>query len=188
MKLHDVFSEIPTIKTERYVLREIVTSDANDLFDYYNNDQVTQFLDWYGPRSEEHAMDVIKHWKRGFEEGWIIRWAIATREDNKIIGTIFYNGFRDGQVCEVGYELSQTYWRKGVMTEVFKHLLPIAFEQLGINRIQATVDPLNSASIGLLKKIGFQEEGLLRDYEVHGVTGLAKDMFMFSLLKREYTR
>ncbi len=72
------------------------------------------------------------------------------------------------------------------MTEVFKSLLPFAYNLLGINRLQAIVDPMNTASIGLLKKIGFHEEGMLRDYEVHGITHHSKDMLMFSQLKREF--
>ena len=146
----------------------------------------SHYLDWYGPKSVEHAREVIKFWNRGFEEGWIIRWAIATKEENKIIGTIFYSGFRDGHICETGYELSQAYWRKGVMTEVFKHLLPIAYHKLDVNRLQAIVDPKNIASLGLLKKMGFQEEGLLRAYEIHEVTNMCKDMVMLSLLKKEF--
>jgi ribosomal-protein-alanine N-acetyltransferase len=124
--------------------------------------------------------------KRGFEDGWIIRWAIAAKENNRIIGTVFFNGFRDGLICETGYELSSEYCRKGVMTEVLDYLLPVAYHQMGINRLQAIVDPENIASIGLLRKLGFVEEGLLREYEVHRVTNHSKDMLMFSMLKTEF--
>jgi ribosomal-protein-alanine N-acetyltransferase len=66
MNLKAIFSEIPVIQTDRFILREIVAADAEPLFFYYHNEEVTKFLDWYGPNSIERAEEAIKHWETWF--------------------------------------------------------------------------------------------------------------------------
>lgn len=84
-----VLQDIPTIETTAITLRKVKNEDAYDLFHYYNNENVYQYLDWNGPESTEDTDRIIRIWNRGFEEGWIIRFAITEKTTNKIIGTIF---------------------------------------------------------------------------------------------------
>lgn len=53
-------------------------------------------------------------------------------------------------------------------------------------RIQAFVSDENIASKLLLKKFTFKEEGYLRKFECHSVTGECKDMWLYSLLNTEF--
>ena len=55
MNLVKLFKEFPVIKTERFVLREILISDAKDLYEYYHDEQVTHYLDWYGQIGRAHV-------------------------------------------------------------------------------------------------------------------------------------
>ncbi|WGT41733.1 GNAT family protein [Lysinibacillus sp. 1 U-2021] len=71
----------------------------------------------------------------------------------------------------MGYELSKNYWHLGIMSETMKEVLSIGFNQLGLVRIQAIVAVENIASKKLLTKFTFKEEGYLRQYEYHSVTG-----------------
>ena len=185
MNLVKVLQEIPTIESETVILRKMRSEDATELYQYYNNKSVYQYLDWNGPSSALHAGEVIQRWNKGFEDGWIIRFAIAEKKTDKIIGTIFLNNFEEKR-AEIGYELSEAYWKKGIMTEVMRLVLGLGFHKLGFVRIQACVCEENIASKQLLKKLGFKEEGYLRQFECHNVTGECKDMYIYSLLKNEF--
>ncbi len=58
------------------------------------------------------------------------------------------------------------------------------FEDLNLNRIEATTNLDNAASRRVLAKVGFTEEGILREYRYWG--GRFYDLRMYSLLRREY--
>lgn len=185
VNLVKILHEIPTIESKTVVLRKMQINDAEQLHQYYNNENVYQYLDWNGPSSAAHAEEIIQRWNKGFENGWIIRFAIADKKTDKIIGTIFLNNFEEKR-SEIGYELSEEYWNKGIMSEAMGLVLNLGFHKLGFVRIQAFVSPQNVASKQLLIKFGFIEEGYLRQYECHSVTGECKDMYIYSLLKNEF--
>lgn len=182
MEFSKHFVEFPFFILEKCVLRKIDSKDASALFNYYHNKNVYQYLDWYGPSSIDNAIEIINHWNNGYKEGWIIRFGIANKETNELIGTIFLNSF-DGKRAEIGYELSEDYWRKGIMAEALRKIVDFGFTTLGRTRIQATVCNENTASERLLLKCGFQFEGVLRQYEEHYVTKEVKDMKLLSIIK-----
>ena len=115
-----------------------------------------------------------------------MRFAIAEKESNRIIGTIFLGSF-EGKRAEIGYELSEDYWKKGIMSEAMKEVINIGFNQLALTRIQAFFCEENIASKNILEKFGFNEEGFLRQYEYHEVNRECKDMYIYSLLKGEFS-
>ncbi|MDM5250794.1 MULTISPECIES: GNAT family protein [unclassified Lysinibacillus] len=178
-------STFPTVQTERIKLRKLKSEDAPTLFNYYSNENVYRYLDWNGPETLERSYEVINAWNEGYDEGWIIRFAIANKVTDEIIGTIFLSEFA-GKRAEIGYELSEEYWHRGIMSEVIKEVLSIGFNQLGLVRIQAIVTEENIASKKLLTKFNFKEEGCLRQFECHSVTGECKDMLIYSLLHTEF--
>jgi len=176
------FGDFPSLVLDTCKLRRIAVGDADFLHGYYNNPNVYRYLDWNGPSSKEHAIEMINHWNRGYAEGWIIRFGIADKETDELIGTIFLNGF-DGRRAEVGYELSERHWKRGIMSDALRAIIDLGFTSLGRTRIQATVCAENAASANLLVKHGFEFEGVLRQYEEHYVTKEVKDMRLYSLIK-----
>lgn len=175
------FVAFPTYEGEKINLRQLRLSDAEDLLNYYNNPRVYRYLDWNGPQDLNMAEDALKHWIEGYEKGYILRFAIAEKSTNKIIGTIFLTDVSETK-GEIGYELSEEYWHQGMMTEAIKEMIRIGFEEMGLVRLQAIVCQQNEASQKLLEKVGFQKEGLMRKYECHMVTGECKDMMMYGLI------
>jgi RimJ/RimL family protein N-acetyltransferase len=78
---------------------------------------------------------------------------------------------------EIGFMVAQAHWRKGLVSEALAAVLPLFFEEPGIQKIVADVDPRNEASIGVLKKFGFVEAGRReRTLEVGGVWVDSLDM------------
>jgi ribosomal-protein-alanine N-acetyltransferase len=184
MDFNQYFNEFPSFTLSKCILRKIETKDAEHLYKYYNNINVFQHLDWNGPSSIHDAIEIINRWNQGYSEGWIIRFGIVEKESDKIIGTIFLNGF-DGKRSEIGYELSENYWKKGIMSEAIMKIIDLGFNTLGRTRIQATVCNENIASEHILIKHGFQYEGLLRQYEEHYITKQVKDMKLYSIIKNQ---
>ncbi|MEY9979520.1 GNAT family N-acetyltransferase [Lysinibacillus sp. RC79] len=180
-------TSFPTVQTERIILRRLKLEDVPALFNYYSNENVYRYLDWNGPETLERSYEVINFWNKGYDEGWIIRFAIADKETDEIIGTIFLSEF-ESKRAEIGYELSEKYWHRGIMSEAVKAVLSIGFDQLGLVRIQAIVTEENIASKKLLSKFNFKEEGCLRQFECHSVTGECKDMLIYSLLHTEFSK
>ena len=70
------------------------------------------------------------------------------------------------------------------MTEAIGAALDYGYNEMGLNRVQALIDPRNDASMRVAEKNGFKLEGTLRDYEYE--YGEFIDLNMYSLLRREY--
>ena len=87
------------------------------------------------------------------------------------------------KMASIGMALQRPYWSKGFGTEVGELLLRLAFEQLGVHRIEALVEPLNARSLALVRKAGFTKEGLLREriLDEHWI-----DTEVWSLLEHEW--
>jgi ribosomal-protein-alanine N-acetyltransferase len=71
---------------------------------------------------------------------------------------------------EIGYWLAEPFWGKGIVTDAVRAIVPVAFEQPGIIRIQAGIFANNPASMRVLEKSGFVREAVHRDaITKHGV-------------------
>jgi ribosomal-protein-alanine N-acetyltransferase len=91
---------------------------------------------------------------------------ICRNIDNKIVGManltqIFRKAFQN---CYLGYSLGVNFTGMGFMTEAIELVLKHAFKNLKLHRVEANVQPHNSASINVLKRCGFTKEGFSRKY------------------------
>jgi Acetyltransferases, including N-acetylases of ribosomal proteins len=104
---------------------------------------------------------------------------------NQLIGKISLANIMRGplQTSEIGYYLDQQHNSRGHAYEGVCLAVKYGLEELGLNRIVAYVMPSNSASVNLLKKIGFQEEGLLRKYLMFN--GKWEDHLLMSFLSED---
>jgi Acetyltransferases, including N-acetylases of ribosomal proteins len=184
MNFKSVFTEFPILETKNLILRDMRPEDAEDLYNYFSNREISKYLGTYGPQTLESASEAIEYFRNRFRNGKAIRWAIVPKCVGKIVGTFSYEYFdNNNTLTEIAYELAWDYWREGIMSEVFTSVIPFGFEQISVHRIQATVSPQNIASLTLLKKFGFQEEGLLRKYKYHYQKKTCEDRIMLSLLE-----
>ena len=81
----------------------------------------------------------------------------------------------------VGYAMDEAYVGKGIVTEAVELIVRFAFEQVGLHRVEAYVAPENKASIRVLEKAGFQQEGLLR--KLLYINGKWVDHYMYARLE-----
>lgn len=186
MSIDSAFKTFPQLETKNLILRKIRPADADAVFDILSDDEVTRLYDDDPFTDVSQASELIEFWTNGFERRQCIRWGIVLQDSQSMIGTCGYYGFHTWHMrASLGYELARSFWRQGIMTEALSAVLEWGFQEAGLNRIQADVMPDNHASVKLLEKLGFKNEGLLREYERWSSKGYV-DLFMFSLLKREY--
>lgn len=83
-----------------------------------------------------------------------------------VIGQIALSEIVWGAFCSafLGYKLDGAWQNRGCMTEAVSLIAGFAFGELKLHRIEANVMPRNAASLRVLKKNGFYEEGLARAY------------------------
>jgi ribosomal-protein-alanine N-acetyltransferase len=177
----------PQLETERLILRKLKPEDSRDLFHYFSKDEVTKYYDLESFVEVRQAEELIDNWNNRFEELKGIRWAITIRSEERVIGTCgFHNWSKEHFKVEIGYELAPEYWRQGIMTEVLNEIIQYGFIDLGLNRIEALIDPDNISSRKLLEKVGLHEEGYLKDYFYE--KNQFVDAVIFAILKKEYKK
>lgn len=172
----------PILETERLLLREISKNDAEGIFACFSNESVTRY---YGQETLEYikqAEAFVDFFANSYKEKRGIRWGIERKGNQGIIGTIGFNGWSPKHKrAEIGYEIHPEHWRKGYTSEALLKVIQYGFDELGLTRIGAVVFTENAPSNNLLSKVGFQKEGILRDYMYQN--GKANDTYVYSLLK-----
>ena len=183
MSIDSVFQSMPRLDTKRLILRRLQGTDSDALFSILGDDEVTRYYDDSSFTHVSQASDQIKSWENGFTHRRCIRWGITRKEDGLLTGTCGYYGIHPWHMrASIGYELGRPYWRQGLMSEALNAIIDLGFRDMSLNRIDALVMPDNATSIRLLEKIGFKNEGLLREYENWGDKGFT-DLYIFSLLR-----
>lgn len=87
-------------------------------------------------------------------------------------------------VAGIGYWIVESVRGQGVATRGLQLLVPWALTGLGLDRLEALVEPENVASHRVLEKVGFTREGVLRSYLL-GV-GTATDAVVYSVVPGDF--
>ncbi len=181
----------PTLFTDRLCLRQIATKDQTAIFDIFSRDVVTEHYNFESFTQPSQAAEWIASIQQQYladgAKGW--RWGITIKEQpESLIGSCgFHNLIPYFHSLELGYELHPEYWGQGIITEaitaIINHCLTTGFP-IKTNRISATTDIENLQSISVLKRLGFSEEGILREYGFW--KGNYHNVRLFSLLQNEW--
>jgi ribosomal-protein-alanine N-acetyltransferase len=163
MSIDDVFTSFPRLETPRFTLRQIEMSDAEAIFRTFSDEAVMAYYGELPHRSVEDSRALIRMQHVWYARREGIRWGIARREDDVIIGSCGFHRFdEEFRRAETGYELGQAYWRQGIMSEALSAIIAFGFTTMELHRIEAVVDEDNERSKSLLRKLGFTHEGTLR--------------------------
>lgn len=111
-------------------------------------------------------------------------WGLFRKEDNAFMGCICLQWVEwDNLSTSIGYWLLNRFTGYGYATEALKLLSNYAFKSLKLNRLEVDVAINNPKSVALLKRVGFQEEGLFREYT--RLNGVFLNHRRFSLLSSD---
>ncbi|WP_435923871.1 GNAT family N-acetyltransferase [Paenibacillus sp. DYY-L-2] len=187
-KVYRCGGDIPVIDSERLRLRRMERKDARELHRYWSDPEVVRYMNIPPFASIEDTVEMINLLNGLSESEDTLRWGIELKETGLLIGSVGFNVWELSGAYrgEIGYDLGRDFWGRGYMSEALRMVLAYGYGTMGLNRIEALVDPRNTASRELLRAFGFREEGLLREYQ-KTENGFV-DLLMYSLLKREYAQ
>lgn len=165
VRMEKSLSPIPTLTTERLVLRAFEPGDAAD---------VTRLA---GAREiAATTLNVPHPYELSDAEGWIsgheelytagrgAPFAVVRKDTAELIGTVGLRVSKPHSGAELGYWIGVECWGQGYGTEAAREVVRFAFGTLGLNRVHATCVAANKASARVLEKAGLRYEGLLRQH------------------------
>ena len=179
-------TRIPRIlKTDDLQLRPSNPTDAEGMFAMLSDPQSMKYWSDQPIPDLDAASRVLNEDLESDAKGNSMCWAITFNGQDKMIGKcILFQFSRDKHRAEIGYILNREYWRQGLTYQALGAVIDFAFNTLKLHRIEADVDTQNTASIGLLEKLGFKREGLFR--ERWRVYDEWQDSLMLGLLKQDW--
>ena len=185
MKLLDILANLPTIETERLLLRKITLNDASDMFDYASNPEVSEYTMWSTHTSIEDTKYFLKSLTKMYKRRELVDWGIVHKAEKKFIGTCGYVEWSmTHSRAEIGYAISARYWREGYMSEAVNAIIEFGFREMLLNRIVGRCEVNNIASARVMEKVGMQLEGILRQQLF--VKGRYWDLKIYSILREEF--
>ncbi|MDA1265583.1 MAG: GNAT family N-acetyltransferase [Planctomycetota bacterium] len=162
--MDEIFRHFPLLTTSRLQLREMTQADAPRVLELYGDPKVVEFYDLSLFEDLDRALAHVRDRHREFHEHRGIRW-VATEQGgaDQLVGTVGLHGIHaTHRYAELGYAVHPAHWRRGIGLESVQRVVNFGFEDLGLRRIEAYVDPRNGGSLGLLERAGFRFEGTLR--------------------------
>lgn len=143
-----------TIQTLRLILRPYGPQDLEPLYGYLSDPEVVRY-EPYRPMTRAEAERTLA--ERMASEEFL---AVELRATGVLIGNL-YLGPRPFEALELGYVFARPHWGQGYAAEACRAALQAAFAA-GVHRVYAECDPENTPSRRLLERLGFAQEGLLR--------------------------
>ena len=177
------------LKTARLTIRPPRRGDGERIAAYYTRNRA--FLQPWYPRFRPEDTDAAA-WERA------IPLIDAERRDKKALRTILLDtagtvvgvanltsitgspGFRS----TLGYSLAERVEGQGLMREALSALLPVAVERFRLHRVEAAYLPRNARSGRLLESLGFEREGLAREYLL--IDGVWEDHVLTAWMRHDW--
>ena len=185
MKIDEVLKDLPTLETERLILRKMVLNDAEAVFAYASNSEVSRYTLWETHRSIEDSRAFLEFATQKYENGGEPDWGIVYRGNGCLVGACgLVNWEAEHARAEVGFVLSREYWGRGLISEAVRAILRFGFERMNLNRIEARCIAENAASARVMEKAGMVYEGTLRQREY--IKGTYRDIKLYAILKKGF--
>lgn len=154
--------QTPTLETARLFLRPISKDDINFIYELFKRPETNKYSQYANVSSKKEAEKLYEEYLRPGNPSRF-RLIIELKERMVPIGTVGLHSYSGRHKrAEIGYDLLPEYWGNGYTNEAVREVVRYSFNNLKLRRLEATVDPMNHASIRILAKNGFKYEGRLR--------------------------
>ncbi len=176
---------LPVLEAPRVRLRWVTDEDVDAIFAVFADRRMMQYWSTTAMTARDEAVDYVRRMHEGFRNKTLFQWGVELKQDRRVIGTCtLFHLDAANRRAEIGYCLGSPYWRNGYMREALSVLFDFAFGTLALRRLEADVDPRNEGSLRILERLGFRNEGLLR--ERWNVGGEIQDTAFLGLLAKEW--
>ena len=145
------------LETPRLRLRNLCPGDLEELCDYRNNEACRRYQRGQFREREELRAFIQRCGQDTLDTPGKKRFAIADRHSDRLVGDLFLD--LETPTLSLGYTISYKYHRQGYAFELLSALTDRLHADYPDREIVCCVEPENAASIGLLHKLGFADEG-----------------------------
>ncbi len=175
------------IESARVSVRPVAESDLPSLLAVNNDEEVVRFLGHAPWQAMADAEGWFARISKLQASGSALEFVIAERITGSVIGRCGLFDFEEVNAhAALGYILGRAHWGQGYMREALTVLIHFAFGEMGLRRLEARVEAQNTASTGLLRRLGFTKEGVLRERWIP--QGKTMDAEVYGLLRDEWSR
>ena len=153
---------LPVLVAPGFILRELEIADAPTLFEHLTTDEVARFIS--PPPTSVAGFEKFITWAhRQRAAGRYACFAVVPVGQATAVG-IFQISMPnpDGEVAEWGFALGKAYWGSGIFLAGAKRIVDFAFNQMGLQRLEARSAVLNGRGNAALNKLGAVLEVVLR--------------------------
>ena len=100
-----------TIETERLILRQFKSEDADAMFkNWANDEEVTKYLTWSPHGTVDVTKEILKQWVDSYKDEKYYQWAIVLKEIDEPIGSISAVGMKESiNMIHIGYCIGKKY-------------------------------------------------------------------------------
>ncbi|MFN2299761.1 MAG: GNAT family N-acetyltransferase [Anaerolineales bacterium] len=176
-----------SLLTPRLALRPLQPSDAGAMFCYRSRPDVWRYQIWK-PAGEAEVRTFIEGLADadpGTPGTWLCL-AITSRERGEMIGDVGLRfPEREAGSVEIGITLSPAAQKQGFAAETLEEVFRFLFLSLGIERIFASIDPRNSSSLRLMRRLGMRREAHIRGGRI--IRGETVDDVIYAIRKKEFS-
>ncbi len=173
----------PIISTDRFLLRQFIESDLENVFKGLSHPDIIKY---YGVNYK--TIDETKQQLKFFEdlekEKTGIWWAICSLDNSIFYGAGGLNDLKkEHKKAEIGFWLFTEFWGQGIMKEVMPVICNYGFNNLNLHRIEGLVESDNLNCKNAMQKLNFNYEGTMKDCEIKNGKFISLDIY--AMLRNE---
>ena len=177
--------EVPLLETERMILRQLIEEDLPFIFEMFRREETNLYVADNSVKDMNEARELYEDFIS--PKPYLFRLGMVLKDGDQLIGTRgFYGVNKEDFRAVLGVDLLKEFWGHGYMNEAASKLIDYGFKEMGLNRIQASADADNAQSLAMIRKLGFTQEGIMRQKDFY--KGAFHDDVMFSILRKEWEK
>ena len=151
---------------ERCVLRLLEEADASELYAVVddNREYLARWMPWAANQTLEATVEFIRDSRKQLadNQGFVV----AIVDDGRIVGTLgFHRVDWESRSTSIGYWIAESCQGRGIVTRAVRALTDHAFSIWQLNRVEIRAGIGNERSRAIATRLGFKEEGVLREVE-----------------------
>jgi RimJ/RimL family protein N-acetyltransferase len=178
----------PPLHTRRLIVRDLTPSDAEVMYRYRTDPEISRYQGWIPASIEEVAAFICD--LEGISPGTPGRWyqvGICLAATGELIGDVgIHTPQSEPQQAEIGITLDSSWQRKGLAQEAMEVLLAYLFDTLDRHRVYASLDPRNARSVSLMHRMGLRKEAHL--VQAIRFKGEWADDVIFAVLQEDWRK
>ena len=176
------------IKTDRLVLRPFTATDLDALHAYQQLPEVARYLMWPA-RDRDQTRTALKYRIEHptlEKEGDVLVLAVEHQETGALLGDVNLSWRSEwDRTGEFGFVFDPRFHGKGYAREAATEVLRLGFEEMGLHRIIGRADARNTASTGLMTRLGLRKEAHFVKNEF--LKGEWTDEVVYAILAEEWS-